>query len=345
MSGNVEPLDGNYKPILSVVSPGNGLIVPQAGSTVLTDSSSGQQYAPLVVQQAATSAVNGTLQNAAGANGNGTVLALLGSASIIFTVTQTGFTGTVNFECSEDGTNYDPLQVQQEGTNYIATSITGSTTTATHLYEASVAGLQTVRARVSGFSAGTVTVTAHAIPTTDASRVVNAVNTDGQKATYSAAKQALVPVASATDIFTLTGSASKTIRITHLEVSGIATTILDTSVQVFIRTTADTGGTSTAPAAIPHDQNSPAATATVAAYTANPTINDGTARLIRSQKVLFNLAAPTAGSESTRLVLDYGNRPSQAIVLRGVAQQLAVNLAGVSVAGGSLDLAVEWSEE
>ena len=168
---------------------------------------------------------------------------------------------------------------------------------------------------------------------------------DGFKASYSVAKQGLVTAASATDIFTLTGSATKTVRITHVEVSGIATTILDTSVQVFIRTTADTGGTSSAVTPFPHDQNNPAATATAAAYTANPTINDATARLIRVEKVMFNIAAPTAGSESGRLFLDFGTRPSQAIVLRGVAQQLAINLNGVTVAGPSIDISIEFTED
>ena len=337
------PKDIYGSPAAGVYVPGVGTVAA-AGSSLSTDST-GQPSAALLVQQNATQSVNATLQNAAAANGTGTAMALLGMASVIFTMTMAGFTGTVNFECTEDNVNYDPLQVQQEGTNLITTSVTGSTTTAIHLYEASVAGLQSVRARVSGFGAGTVTVTAHAIPTTDAPRAINAVNTDGQRATYSAGKQGLVVAASATDIATLTGSATKTIRVTHLEVSGIATTILETSVQVFVRTTADTAGASTAPTVVPHDQNSPAATAAMAVYTANPTVNDGTARLIRSQKVLFNIAAPAAGSESTRLVLDYGNRPSQALVLRGVAQQLAVNLAGVTVAGPSIDVSFEWTED
>lgn len=168
---------------------------------------------------------------------------------------------------------------------------------------------------------------------------------DGFKASYSVCKQGLVVAASATDIFTLTGSATRTVRITHVEVSGIATTILDTSVQVFVRTTADSGGTSTSITPIPHDQNNAAATATAAAYTANPTINDGTARLIRVEKVLFNLSAPSAGSESGRLMLDFGTRPSQAIVLRGVAQQLAINLNGVTVAGPSVDISIEFTED
>jgi hypothetical protein len=168
---------------------------------------------------------------------------------------------------------------------------------------------------------------------------------DGYKATYSAAKQGLVTAASATDIFTLTGSATKTVRVTRVEVSGVATTILDTSVQLIVRTTADTGGTGATVPAVAHDQNSSPATAVATAYTANPTINDASPKPIRSSKILFNLAAPTAGSESGRLVEDFGDRPSQAVVLRGANQQLAVNLNGITIQGPSVDISVEWTEE
>lgn len=169
---------------------------------------------------------------------------------------------------------------------------------------------------------------------------------DGSRRTYSGGINGLVPVASATDIFTITGSATQTVRVTRISIAGIATTILDTTVRLLLRTTADTAGTKTNPALYPHDSNNAAATAVLAAYTANPTVNDGTDRVIRAAKLLFNLAAPTAASESGRLVWDFGNRPpGQAFVLRGVAQQLAINLNGVSVAGGSIDISVELTED
>jgi len=168
---------------------------------------------------------------------------------------------------------------------------------------------------------------------------------DGGKPTYIAAVTGLAVVASATDFFVLTGSASKTIRILRVGVSGVATTILNTTVRALIRTTADSGGTSSAITPVPYDQNDPAASATAASYTANPAVNDGTNRIVASQKMLFNLAAPTAGSESSRLLLDFGNRPSKAPVLRGTAQQFALNLNGVTVAGGSVDAFIEFTEE
>jgi hypothetical protein len=116
-----------------------------------------------VVPQA-TSSVSVTLQNAQSASANGTPLSVMGYGSVMFTVTMTGFTGTVNFEGSEDGTNYDLLLCTQQGTTTTLTSVSGTSTTSIHLYAAACAGLTSVRARTSNVSAGAVTVTAHAIP-------------------------------------------------------------------------------------------------------------------------------------------------------------------------------------
>ena len=170
---------------------------------------------------------------------------------------------------------------------------------------------------------------------------------DGQKASYSASGNGLVPPSSCTDLIVLTGSATATVRVTRIEISGIATTILDTTVRLLLRTTADSGGTAVAVVGYAHDQNDSAATATVATYAGGlPTVNDGTNRVLRASKVLFNLAAPAAGSESGRLIWDFGERPAaRDLVLRGIAQQLAINLNGVSVAGGSVDWSIEWTED
>ena len=168
----------------------------------------------------------------------------------------------------------------------------------------------------------------------------------GTEATYAATKNGLVTAASATDIAVISGSATKTVYVSRVEISGIATTILQTTVRLLIRTAADSGGTSTgSPVSFPCDQTDPAPTAVVLTYTANPTVNDGTDRIIRASKALFNLAAPAAGSESSKIVWTFGDRPSKAVVLRGVAQQLAINLNGVTIAGPSLDIAYEWSEK
>lgn len=113
----------------------------------------------LKITQSAAQSVSATLQNAQTGNANGTSLNVLGMASVVFTMTVSSFTGTVNFEGSEDNSNWSPLLVVPAG----GTS-TVTTATAAGQWTASCAGLQSVRARTSGVSAGNTTVTGHAVP-------------------------------------------------------------------------------------------------------------------------------------------------------------------------------------
>lgn len=160
---------------------------------------------------------------------------------------------------------------------------------------------------------------------------------DGLRATYSASTVAAAGVVG--DTIVLTGSATKTIRILRVDVSGTATAATDVDLQVFKRTTADTGGTTgTAPTIVKHDTNDPAATATIALYTAAPTAGTGAA--VRAGKLLTS----TATTQAPPQAWDFGTRPSHGIVLRGTAEQGAINLSAAP-AGGSFDIDVEWTEE
>jgi|SRR6266516_2952656 len=182
----------------------------------------------------------------------------------------------------------------------------------------------------------------------------NAALVDSQKASYSATKVGLVPASLPTDIFTITGSATKTIRVTHIEISGITNSAVPVALDVLLlkRSTADTGGTSTnSPALIPHDSNSAAASATVLAYTANPTVGTlvGTANAaLRSQKLMLTLGTYTATDfpPVAPIMWEFGNRPAQELVLRGISEVVAINLNGVSAVGTvSINISVEWTEE
>jgi len=96
-----------------------------------------------------------TLQNAAGANGNGASLAVTGAQSVGFSVSGT-FNATVNFEGTVDGgTNWISLPVRPAN---LAGTVTATTVVGSFI--ASAAGLSHVRARISGWSSGTVTVAA-----------------------------------------------------------------------------------------------------------------------------------------------------------------------------------------
>jgi hypothetical protein len=107
---------------------------------------------------------NVTLQSAATANGNGTEFLISGNSAVALTVNCVACAGgtTVNFEGTEDGTNYSAVSATQVGTT--ATTGTSTTTSGITVWQLSGAGLVKIRARISAYSAGTITVTGHAIP-------------------------------------------------------------------------------------------------------------------------------------------------------------------------------------
>lgn len=174
---------------------------------------------------------------------------------------------------------------------------------------------------------------------TDRSLVVTQI--DGYKATYSASVANLVAMATApTDIFTLTGSATKTIRVTRVTINGTQTTASQITIILLKRSTANTAGTSTAQAAVAHDSNSVAATGTVLAYTANPTVGTLVGNL-RSRKVIVGAATGI----SDEFITEFGTRNCQAVVLRGTGQVFAINLNAATIAGSSFNISIEWIEE
>jgi hypothetical protein len=165
--------------------------------------------------------------------------------------------------------------------------------------------------------------------------------TDGAKPTYSASVT-VAPAATATDVVTLAGSATTTIRITLVRISGISTTAITTPVLLIKRSAANTGGTSAALTRVPHDSNSAAATAAGLSYTVNPTALGAAVGTVRQDRLSFAVTGSTAQDP---IVWDFGDRPAQAIVLRGTTQILAINLNGVTITGGSISVDIEWTEE
>lgn len=161
---------------------------------------------------------------------------------------------------------------------------------------------------------------------------------------YVATGIAIVPAATATDIACITGSATKVIRIQQIRVVGTGTAI---TIPVIItkHATANTGGTAATGTALPApyalDSTNSAATATTTAYTANPTITDAAPGLMDTQ--FLGLAATTT-STAGNVNFTYVDRLyMQAPILRGVAQQICVNLNGTSPTA-SLTVSFRWTE-
>ena len=159
-------------------------------------------------------------------------------------------------------------------------------------------------------------------------------------ATYSAAAT-FAAAASATDIFTITGSATKTIYIRRIRVQATQTIGAVRDILLIKRSAANTGGTSTTPTLVPHDSVYSAATAVVRAYTANPSGLGAAVGDVRRDKIWIPSTA-VAPEENT---WEFAPSFTQPLVLRGTSQMLCVNLNGVSSGGNSFAISVELVEE
>lgn len=168
---------------------------------------------------------------------------------------------------------------------------------------------------------------------------------DNTRSTYSASASGFVPAASATDIFCIKGSATKTVKITSIAVSGTTTagSGFSASTTLVKRSTIDTGGTSVTDTAVPHDSGDMAATAVVTHYTANPTLGNAVGNL-RAHRLSIGTAGG-AGNVGPLNQWDFGVRASKPIILRGVSEQLCINLGGITITGPIFSASVEWVEE
>ena len=170
------------------------------------------------------------------------------------------------------------------------------------------------------------------------------ISTNGTRATFRYVAQDITPVATATDVLVLTGSATKVIRVTKVEVVGTATTASIYDHYIVKRTTANTGGTSTNVTAAKSDSADDAQTAALALYTANPSAV-GTGIAIEAHKTYLSASA-TPGAAALPSSYEFGVRNDKAIVLRGTSESLAINFNGQAVpTGASLYLSFEWTED
>lgn len=156
---------------------------------------------------------------------------------------------------------------------------------------------------------------------------------------YAGSVSALASVASATDIATITGNASTTVYVTRITISATQTTGGQVRVDLVKRSAANTAGSSASITAIPLDATDAAASATLLSYTANPT--PGAA--VGTVKTALIAVGGTTSTTSDVQVFDFGIN-GKPLTLSGTAQVLAVNLAGVTVTGGSFYVTFEWYE-
>lgn len=155
---------------------------------------------------------------------------------------------------------------------------------------------------------------------------------------YRASSGGFAIAASATDVFRIVGSGSKTVRVTKMIVSGRTTSGSPVAVVIHCRkrSTANTGGTEVGDTEVPLDSNNSAATATVGHYTANPTLGTDVG-VIDSRSITFQQVGLSPAGE---LILEF----KTPVVLRGTSEQLSINFNATSVTGSSIACVVEWEE-
>jgi hypothetical protein len=157
--------------------------------------------------------------------------------------------------------------------------------------------------------------------------------------TYSACATFSIANGSST-FFTLMGSASNTIYVKKISITGTQTTAGTTTVYGTKYSTAPTGGTFSAMTPISHDSTSAAATATLRAYTAMP--SGGTSfGIIRGQ--VWYLPA-TTGDSADVIYWRFGDNTEEPLCLHGT-ETLVLGLFGITPTGNKITLWVTWLEK
>lgn len=167
------------------------------------------------------------------------------------------------------------------------------------------------------------------------------VNIENRKRTYSACTAVLTVAASTTDFFTITGAASTKVKIQNIILTGEATSNAIPEVILLKRSTANSGGTSTTITAVPHDSGDAAASATVQAYTVNPT----TGTLVGNLRAIDLFFSGASGNPAQILEMNFDEKAGKCPTLNSASEVIALNLAGVTVAGANFAISITWTEE
>lgn len=175
-------------------------------------------------------------------------------------------------------------------------------------------------------------------------------STDGGLATYSASGASFAQVATPTVWLVVQGSASKTVRIRKIELSGAATAYGSMPVTIARCSDAGTLGSAvlTAVTAAKHDTGNASATAVVSTV---GTANYGTppavvANIATGRVSMTALGSAATSSAALPFVVNGGVGGEQAIVLRGTSEFLTISGAGAAIpSGGVNDFRITWTEE
>jgi hypothetical protein len=171
-------------------------------------------------------------------------------------------------------------------------------------------------------------------------------NGEGRIPTYSAATANFAANAAAQDILAIFGSATKTVRLKRIALSGRASAAGQLDVTLVKRSSAASSSTSAALTAVPHDSViDAAATAQIVTYSSSGTTGAIQAiGMMRAQQA--NVSQAGSGGAAIPVEWHFGDVNDQSAVLRSTSEFFALSLPGSTApAGIVLNLFAEWSEE
>jgi len=337
-SGNLLTIDGTAGAARATLYDVGGTVISNVtqGSSLFTGSA--------VTQNEFTSTNNSSTANVASAGSfTGTSDAVVGRDAI-----------QVNFFADQQCT----IQVQQAqenpGTNWniVDSYVVAASTGDSRIFKATAGSVRVIVTNNGGSTTTafrlqtTLTPIASALPrslSTLGNLKVALAEVAPSRSTYTASAANITPPATPTDMVTLTGSATRTIRVLSVELSTTQTTAGLNTFFLVKRSAANTGGTSAALTIVPLDSNNIVATATPLSYSANPTGLGSAVGNVRATKLLSQI--PT-GLNNSVYVWNFDSPGSQPVYLRGTAQVLALNFNSVALpAGLSVNCTFTWTEE
>jgi hypothetical protein len=128
------------------------------------------------------------------------------------------------------------------------------------------------------------------------------------------------------------------VLVTKILVTCNQTTAGQINVELLKRSVADTVGTSAAMTAVPMDANYAAAVSAPLSYTGTgPTVGTAVGDLDNLQ---IGCMAPGTATPNDIFIF----HPDKPIILRGTAQQIAVNVGNAALTGGNITVTFEWEE-
>lgn len=259
-----------------------------------------------------------------------------------------GWVGTVVFDATQDGIHWEQVQCINPSvfnltdTNRFFVKWTNSNTRGESRWIFNCSGYSQVRLRCSSFTSGPIPVFLTAcVPTYYQVVPVRRNNT------YTVSSAAFATaVLGATDIAALVGSATKTIKVLRVGYSAEQTAQDIENINLIKRSTANSGGTSTAMSVVAHDSLDGAPSSTAVYYTANPTLGT-TVGSLRPSKVLVPANSPgSSATAQNEKVWDFTQGyESKPVYLRGTSESLVVNQNNAAFAGNSTFVWFEFTEE